>query len=720
MNDTEGRLLPWVVLAALLMVTAFATQYVWETSQLADRAAFDNAVQATHDAIQYRVDAYTDILSSASGLFVADDTVERHEFRAFVDHLNLPRRYPGIQGIGLSLRVPAEMLAGAVAEIRTDGVPDFHVWPEGARPEYHTIVMLEPMDRRNQAAIGYDMFTNPARREAMERARDSGQPIASGRVTLVQEIDVRKQHGFLIYVPVYVTRSTPASVRDRRTALYGFVYAPFRINDLLTGIFGSQKRVMGFDIYDSKVSPGTLMYSTDVLPAGRVPRFDARAAVNVPGRVWQVRFFSLAGGFGSLLFPGMTLLGGIAVSVLLFALMRVQWRARWNAEHIAGQLRISESELQQANRAKDEFLATLSHELRTPMTAIMGWSKLLASDLDPSTRDAAIDAIQKSSRAQAQLIDDLLDVSRITAGKMRIEPRAIDVGPVVRAATEAIVPAANAKGVRLEVTIPPAPVLVSGDTQRLQQVFWNLLTNAVKFTPRGGSVMVTVRATEEDAVIEVRDTGQGIAPDFLPHVFERFRQADSSTSRAYSGLGLGLAIVRHLVELHGGDVDVESAGTGTGSTFRVTLPVLSVRASAVEVEGAAQSLRSDQLRGARVLVVDDEEEVRNYVGAVLRMHAADVRGAASAADALAALGEFKPDVIVSDIGMPGVDGYEFLKRLRSHDGDGSRAVPVIALTAYARPEDRQRALRAGFQAFIAKPVEPQTLRMAVAEALGPR
>jgi CheY-like chemotaxis protein/two-component sensor histidine kinase len=341
------------------------------------------------------------------------------------------------------------------------------------------------------------------------------------------------------------------------------------------------------------------------------------------------------------------------------------------------------------------------------MTAIMGWSKLLAiSELDAPTRAAAIDAIQKSSRAQAQLIDDLLDVSRITAGKMHIEPRAIDLGPVVRAAVEAIVPAANAKGVRLDADIPAVAVLVSGDAQRLQQVVGNLLTNAVKFTQRGESVSVTVRSTNEQAEIEVRDTGLGIDPEFLPHVFERFRQADSSTSRAHAGLGLGLAIVRHLIELHGGEVSAESAGLGRGSTFRVTLPVLSMRTATEEVQRTVQSVRGEQLRGVRVLVVDDEEEVRNYVGTVLRMTAAEVRAAASA-------------VIVTDIGMPGVDGYEFLQGLRS-GRDGLRDVPVIALTAYARPEDRQRALRAGFRAFIAKPVEPADLRGVVAEVLDRR
>ena len=719
MNATENRLLPWVVLAALLLMTAFATQYVWESSQLAERAAFDNAVQATRDAVQYRVDAYTDILTSASGLFAADDSVERHEFRAFVQHLNLRQRYPGIQGIGLSLRVPADRLPSTIREMQQE-VPDFHIWPDGARPEYHAIVMLEPMDRRNRAAIGYDMFTNAVRRQAMERARDTGQAIASGRVTLVQEIDVRKQPGFLIYVPVYGSRTTPASVADRRADLYGFVYAPFRIADLLTGLFGKQKRTIGFDIYDERESPGTLMYSTDVMPAGARPQFDARATVNVPGRTWEVRFFSLRGGFGSTLFPVMTLAGGIAVSVLLFALLRVQWRARANAERTAEQLRISESELQHANRAKDDFLATLSHELRTPMTAIMGWSKLLAtSELDEATWHAAIDAIQKSSRAQAQLIDDLLDVSRITSGKMRVEPRSIDIGPVVRAAVDAIVPAANAKGVHLDTDIPAVPVLVSGDAQRLQQVVWNLLTNAVKFTQRGGAVNVSVRSTSEEAEIAVRDTGLGIDPQFLPHVFERFRQADSSTSRAHAGLGLGLAIVRHLIELHGGDVSAESDGLGRGSTFRVKLPVLSMRTVTAEIEGSAHAPRGDRLRDVSVLVVDDEEEVRDYVGAVLRMSGADVRAAASASDAFALLGNFKPDVIISDIGMPGVDGYEFVQRLRN-GGDGWRDVPVIALTAYARPEDRQRALRAGFRAFIAKPVEPLDLRTAVAEALDRR
>ena len=717
MSPIESRLLPWVILTVLLTMTVFATLYVRQTSQLAERAAFDNAVQATHDSIQYRLDSYTDILTAASGLFVAHDSVERHEFRAFVQHVNLQQRYPGIQGVGLSLRIPADLLQPTLTRIRADGDQDFRVWPGGARPEYHPIVMLEPMDRRNRAAIGYDMFTDPVRRAAMERARDSGSAVASGRVTLVQEIEPDKQHGFLIYAPVYVTRSVPPSVRDRRTALYGFVYAPFRAQDLFGGIFGKQRREIGFEIYDDKVLPDTLLYRTDVLPAGTRPRFEDNVTVNVTGRSWPIRVFSLGRGFGAVLFPVMTFCGGIAVSVLLFALMRVEWRARSDAEKTAEKLRISESELQQASRAKDDFLAMLSHELRTPMTAIMGWSQLLfAPDLDEATHASAIDAIQKSSRAQAQLIDDLLDVSRITAGKLRIEPRAIDIGPVVRAAVETVVPAANAKGVRLDVQTPSGPVLVSGDGQRLQQVCWNLLTNSVKFTPRGGTVTVALRTSNHDAAIEVRDTGLGIDADFLPHVFERFRQADSSTSRAHSGLGLGLAIVRHLVELHGGEVFAESGGLGKGSTFRVVLPLLSIRTVTDEGGDAAPAV-GDELRNTRILVVDDEEEARTYLSAVLRLNGADIRCAASAADALDLLQAWKPDLIVTDIGMPEVDGYRFLERVRASTDERLRTMPVIALTAYARLEDRQRALKAGFQAFVSKPVEPATLRAAIVDAL---
>ncbi len=706
----SDRALPWYVFAVFVVLTLFATAFVWQTTRATDHARFANAVQTTRDALTARLDTYVNVLTATRGLMASDPALPRNDLRDYIRSHDLQRRYPGIQGIGLSLRIPPESVPQLVEEMRREGFRDFRVWPPGPRPEVHSIVLLEPMDARNRAAIGYDMFSDPVRREAMSRARDTGLPAASGAVTLVQEIDERKQPGFLLYTPVYSTGATPTTLAERRAALTGFIYAPFRAYDLLRGIFGSQVRPeIGFAISDG----ARTLFRTEDLP--QRPRFVQSDTLNVAGRTWTVRFISRREGYGAALKLAIaTFAGGLVIAWLLFSLLRVQLRARAEAELTAERLRASEAALQRANRAKDEFLATLSHELRTPMTAIMGWAQMLGEEqLDPESMRLGIDAINKGAKAQAQLIDDLLDVSRITAGKMRIDTRPMDVAPVIVAATETVRPAADAKGVKLFIDLDEH-VRVKADAHRLQQVVWNLLSNAVKFTPEGGEVHVTLRAEDHEAVIEVRDTGEGIDPAFMPHLFERFRQADSSPTRTHMGLGLGLAIVRHLVELHGGSIGAESRGPGRGATFRVRFPLLREESRPGEAAPATPSV--DALRGLRVLVVDDEEEVRKYVTTVFRSSGVDVRAASSAREALKVLGEWPADVVLTDLAMPRADGFDLLHWIRESPLEHVRTVPVVALTAFAMNEDRERVSDAGFQGFLAKPVEPSQLRAAVARA----
>jgi signal transduction histidine kinase len=530
------RPLAWAVLALFVAITALATWYVWRTTRAVDRGRFENAVQTTRDALTARLETYVNVLTATRAVAVADPAVQRDELRAYIRGLNVQQRYPGIQGIGFSVRVPPDEIERLEAEMRAEGFANFRVWPrEPKREDVHSIVLLEPPDERNLAAMGFDMATHPIRAAAMAQARDRGRPMASAPVTLVQEIDHQKQPGFLIYTPIYITGSTPPTIEDRRAALVGFLYAPFRTDDLLRGIFGSQERPeIGFEIYDG---PALLHRTPNLSPD---PRYVAEDRIEVAGREWRVRWISSRHGLaGATLFAAGTLIGGLAIGFLLFLLIRVQLAAREHAELTAERLRRSEAELQRANQAKDDFLATLSHELRTPMTSIMGWSQILDDeDLDEGMRKQAISAIRTSAKVQAQLIDDLLDVSRITAGKMKLDVQAVTLAPVVTAALQTVQTAADAKGVRLHATLTEH-VPVSGDPHRLQQVVWNLLSNAVKFTPPGGDVFVELRQENRHAVIEVRDTGQGIEPEFMPHLFERFRQADSSTSRSHMGLGLG-------------------------------------------------------------------------------------------------------------------------------------------------------------------------------------
>jgi PAS domain S-box-containing protein len=369
-----------------------------------------------------------------------------------------------------------------------------------------------------------------------------------------------------------------------------------------------------------------------------------------------------------------------------------------------------------ANRAKDEFVATLSHELRTPLNSIFGWTRMLQSgSLDGDTARRAVEVIERSARTQMQLIDDLLDTSRMVAGKLRLDVRPVDLRAVVEAAVDTIRPATQAKGVRIEGHTGERPVVVSGDPDRLQQVVWNLLSNAIRFTPAGGRIDVWLDEHQGQEQIRVVDTGSGIKPEFLPHVFERFRQADASSSRVHSGLGLGLALVRHLVELHGGAVVAESEGEGRGATFSVRLPRPSPDTAArpIPLDAAPDVVDpSRHLAGLHVLVVDDEADARDLARLAFEQAGARVSVASSAREALATMDRGRVDVLVSDIGMPGANGYVLLESVRARGADAQ--VPAIALTAYARLEDRERALKAGFQLHVPKPIDPLRLVRAVA------
>ena len=380
------------------------------------------------------------------------------------------------------------------------------------------------------------------------------------------------------------------------------------------------------------------------------------------------------------------------------------------------------TEAAEANRAKDEFLAVLSHELRTPLNAVYGWARMLQSGQISGDRVArALDVIVRQSNAQVQLIDDLLDVSRMITGKMRLDVRLVDLKGVVEQALDAARPAAEAKDIRIQTVLDPRAGPVSGDPDRLQQVVWNLVLNAVKFTPNGGRVQVRTERVGPRVEIVVSDTGQGIAPDVLPFVFDRFRQADSSSRRAHTGLGLGLALVKHLVELHGGGVRAESAGEGQGATFVVTLPVSEAATDHVATVHATrvESPRSRvPLGGLRVLVVDDDPEALELASAILTAAGAVVRVSTSAAEGLDTLRAWRPDVLVSDIEMPGEDGYWLIHKVRAlREAEGAQT-PALALTAYGRVQDRTRALTAGYNMHVPKPVDPGELADLVASVAG--
>ena len=1057
--------IPYAVFGGALIVTFVAALYVHRTTQAKDRARFENSVKQVSTALQSRLDTHVALLRAGTGLFAASVTVEPDEFRRFVNQLDLANHYPGIQGIGFTLKLQPEERKQLIEQMHKEGHPDFRIWPEGDRPEYHAIIYLEPADRRNQAALGFDMTTEPIRRAAIERARDTGAAVASGSVTLVQEIEEPRQRGFLIYAPVYRNGAKADTISERRAALEGFVYAAFRTGDLFPTILAAHEyKGIDFQVFDGpEPANANLLYdSAHSNDGGRLPRFGTTTTIPVADGPWSLHFTSNndfeAGSATN--FATFTLLGGGILSLVLFAVARSQTQAHdvavsaarelkhsenslrksleeqkqteaalrkseeilrlanhrfrvaeeasksfhydWNLEadtvvrsesfsqvlgyspkevadtweawkalihpddfplskdkaienlnqltednfeveyrvrhkeghychlynrgivlrteegkvhRVIGQtvditerklaeenlraaneraiveykqlleriallaqklgaarelltiyrallafarvsvpchglfvslydnardvrtaaygwgdgLEIDVSELppmpvttdgpnsravrtgnviitddymkatsghprvvvgpengrrpqsslvvpmsvlgrvlgtievqsydllaykpehatamrmaanltavaienaqllalesqaraeaEESNRLKDDFLATVSHELRTPLTAILGWARMLDSPTLPEPQFIrAIQTIQRNAKAQAELIDDILDVSRIVTGNLYLNLGPADLTQIIEAAINVVRPTAETKHIQVETSFADQPALVSGDAHRLQQVVWNLLSNAVKFTPQGGRVHVNTRHAGSHVHLEIADNGQGISAEFLPHVFERFRQADSSTTRKHGGLGLGLAIVRHLVEIHGGTVRAESEGEGEGARFTVTLPLLADDESVTTDDDARKSSATlrpglPELRGIHVLLVDDDAGARDMISAALNEHHARVTAVASAREALQVIRQAPPDVLVSDIAMPIEDGYDLIEQVHELEANNGKRIPAVAITAYARVEDRQRALAAGFQSYLAKPIEPADLIEVVA------
>lgn len=388
--------------------------------------------------------------------------------------------------------------------------------------------------------------------------------------------------------------------------------------------------------------------------------------------------------------------------------------------------KLARNEAERANRLKDEFLATISHEIRNPLNAILGWAHMLRlGKLTPPNTERAIETIYRNAKSQAQLVADLLDVSRIISGKLQLDVRPVDLLSIINAAIDSIRPAADAKDIRLQAVLDPAAGQIHGDGDRLQQIVWNLLTNAVKFTPKGGRIQVKLQRIDSHVEIVVSDSGVGISNDFLPYVFDRFRQADASTTRIHGGLGLGLSIVHQLVDLHGGSVSVASEGEGKGATFTISLP-FGVTSSEKEGE-PANPVSTDEvntleglpsLAGLKVLVVDDEADTRELIREVLKECNAEVILSRSAAEALEALEQYQPDILISDLGMPDEDGYSLISKIRALPAERGGHIPAAALTAYARAEDRMRVLRSGFQFHLPKPVDSAELVTVVASLAG--
>ena len=554
-----------LVLGCVLTVAAVIT--IAARQQDATASTFRSDTLAVQRAVQVQLDTVVGVTHAATALLAASPEINFVEFRAFVSGLQLRERYPGVDGIGYAPHVEGTALGTFVREVSLDGVADLNVRPEGKRSEYFPTLLLEPSDIDNTAAIGFDLASESGSLLAMRRARDLDEPA----VTPVLEPNPtagRDAREFVLYLPVYRRGAPIATIGQRRRALVGFVFSRLRPDAMFgDSLAAAASRSLDLSIYDSRRDGDALLVSSGERPGS----VRSQATVSIGGRQWLIVSSSRDASVTPLPPEAQRILfSGVLLSLLLFALMRAQVRAWRTAETHAAELRA-------ADRAKDEFLAVLSHELRTPLNAMLGWLSMLRNgSIRDERRGHALEIIERNARTQAQLIDDLLEVSRILMGKMRLDKRPLSVVPAVASVVESLRPSAEAKGVTLH-GIDPAEAqtfVIDADLGRFSQIIANLVANGVKFTPSGGAVWVNVEAEDESVKISVRDTGIGIAPEFLPYVFDRFRQADTSTTRSYSGLGMGLAIVRDLVRLHGGRIDAHSSGINQGALFVVTLPMI--------------------------------------------------------------------------------------------------------------------------------------------------
>ncbi|HKP82612.1 MAG TPA: CHASE domain-containing protein [Pyrinomonadaceae bacterium] len=921
-------IMPYLILVLGCCFTLLVYYYFSKLTYEQDKVNFERTVQEIQDQIRLRIETSIALLRSGTGLFAASDRVSAREFDRFVQQIDLENNYRGVLGIGFARRFTAEEETNIFAEMQRQRGTSFAVSPaDPPRSEYIVILYLQPANPPNMKAIGFDMATEDVRRQAMEAARSSGKPTASGRVTLVQEQDLPvKQQGFLIYVPVYKKGMPVDTEAQRREALFGFVYSPFRGGDFLEEVNREKDYDVSFQVYDGTEMKTENLLSLPVRENSGEPLFSDHKTFKVAGRDWTVSYAtkpSFDKRSSRSLLKYTLIIGGL-LSLLFFAVTRSEIRARSRAERSAEELKQSEATIrktlnereraesalretsealrdadqralleyerllvrikalaqalgsvrelneifralreftnvsvpcngffvslydevrdvrtasyawadgeeldvsalppmpvtetgpnsravrnrevvitndymrtqtggvivgpdnglrpessmavpmavmgriigtievqsykknvylpehvtamsmaanltavafenvrllklertareaaEESNRLKDEFLATVSHELRTPLTAILGWARLLeGGSLDDSVVQQAVETIGRNAKAQAQIVDDILDVSRIITGNLYLDLHPLEVVPVIENAINVVRPTAEAKSIKIETYFDAAPALISGDANRLQQVVWNLLSNAVKFTGSGGRVCIKVTQADGAVEVSVSDTGQGISKEFLPYVFDRFRQADSTTTRQHGGLGLGLAIARHLVEIHGGTIRAESAGIGRGATFTIRLPLVEAAVSAPNVN-QKPAHAPQLLSGLNVLLVDDDSDTLKLMETALKRRQANVTAVSSAGEAIQAISQQRPDVLVSDIAMPDEDGYGLIEKVRLLENGEAQGIPAVAITAYAKEEDRERALSAGFQIYLAKPVELTELISVVARA----
>jgi signal transduction histidine kinase len=594
-DDENKTRFPFLVLAVSIFLTLGITYNFYQSSLNKDTTRFNNETVRIRSAIENKVSLYTALLKGGRGFVESAAELNRESFANYIQSLDLERNYKSVQAIGYNKVVLPEEREELIKKMQAEGVEDFRMFPGGERDSYQAVIYIEPFNEQNKKDLGYDMFTEPKRREALVRAADSGMPTASAKVNLLRSIEESPQAGFLIYLPIYKNGKIPATIEEKRKDLIGYIYSPFRAADFLDEIQKSTDTSdIAIQIYDGEPQPENLLSQTtfenNPKSVNQIEKDQTTENImTIAGRMWTIKYNSLPSFSeqSSINWTPLIFLSGIVFSFLLFGMTYWETAARQKLQITAARLTESEAQKQklleneqrarllaeQANTTKDEFIAVVSHELRTPLNAIAGWAKILkTSNLSPNTKNLALEKINKNLRSQTKLVEELLEYSQILSGKINYEEKPVNFSDLFENTFQDIETSAKERRIELLKNNRLNGHLILGDEAKIKIVIYNLLTNAIKFTHSGGKVEIQLAGDNGTVQMTIKDNGKGMSPEFLPQIFDRFSQADSSSTRNYGGLGLGLTISKHIVKLHNGTIEATSDGIGTGSVFTVKFP----------------------------------------------------------------------------------------------------------------------------------------------------
>lgn len=590
-SDKKFLKLPYFVLCVSVILTIGVTFLFYRSSLSKDNIRFNNSTNQIQIALENKLNSYILLLKSTRAYIETTDGFNRKKLKSYVDSLELEKNYIGVIGVGFSKVVTAGEKQNLINQLKSEGIEDFKIFPETEKKQYHSIIYIEPLTDQNRKVIGFDMSTEENRRQALDRARDLATEAATAKVVLLQDPEQDLQPGFLIYLPIFKDGKIPATLQERRENLIGYVYCPFRTKELLSATIKDDSFYdIKFKIYDKDIKPENLLAESNNTASGdQNDDFYQKTIIDVAGRNWTIEYFPTKVFYeqsNQTLLP-LVFIGGIIFSFVLFWVTYTEMASRNKLQKIADDLLELEEQKQillekeqraraiaeQANKTKDEFISVVSHELRTPLNAIAGWAKILKSkNLSDNTKELALQKIERNLRSQTKIVEEILDFSQIISGKVNVESEEFLFADVFENVLCEVEPKVQEKDLKLLKSNLLNGQIIIGDRRKIKIVIENLLSNAIKFTPVGGEIEADVKAEDEKILMVIKDNGNGINSEFLPHIFDRFRQDDASSTRFHGGLGLGLAITEHIIKLHGGTIEAQSEGKQKGSTFIVKIP----------------------------------------------------------------------------------------------------------------------------------------------------